>query len=141
MSEYTDDTFKPIWCFIGEDGQSYVVLQNLQTETFHLYESLDVTEIAYKNVVVRKDFEKLSGTFFDDQRYFYLKTANNTLHCDTGPAAFVPCGLEVFRPREDVAHYAVHGKLMSLHTWLTWVKGTPSWTTVMANLLGSKSPE
>lgn len=141
MSNYTDDTFKPIWAFVGADMKSYCVLHNIITDTYHFYESADIEEVAYKNYAVIKDCSQLNGTFYDNAKYFYITTTNNTLHNEVGPSAFVPCGLDIFRPKEDVIHYAIHGKLMSQYSWLTWVKGTPSWPIAMANILGSKNPE
>lgn len=139
--EYTDDTFECVWPFTGLDGEEYVVVRNLQTETYFLYKSSDITEVAYTNHVVFKNHTTLTGKFFDFQRHFYAIVEKNVLHCDTAAAALVPCGLDVFRPKDDVRHYIIRGKIMSMHSWLTWVKDTPSWTNVMANILGKKDDE
>lgn len=139
MNRYTDDTFDAIWGFMGVSEESYMVLHNTLTDTYHVYRSFDVEEIAHTNYVVKDNYTKLTGNFPDFENYYYIIAQDNTLHCDTGPAAFVPFGLSGFQPREDVKHYIVHGKIMSQYSWLTWVKNTASWPKAMASLLGAKN--
>lgn len=141
MNSYTDDTFEVKWMFTGSDGE-YSVVYSILTETFYLFRSSDVEEVTYRNCAVKKDHKPLTGEFHDIYNHHSFAIAlNNTLHCDTSYAACVPCGLEVFQPHTDVKHYIIHGKIMSQYSWLTWVKNTSSWPTVMANILGSKNPE
>lgn len=139
MSRHTNDTLEQaIWRFTGTDGNSYSVHHNPIDKTFHVFRSEDVEEVTYKNFAPLKDHLKLNGRFSDFQNYFYVNVRDNKVHCDTGPAALVPNGLEIFQPNQDIEHYAIHGKLMSQYSWLTWVKGGPSWVQVMANVLGAK---
>lgn len=139
MNNFTDETFESIWSFAGDDERNYTIVHEKRTDIYKLYQSEDVEEIAYTNYTVKENFIHLTGTFFDSDKYFYAVTENNILHCNTGAAVFLPCGLNSFRPREEVMHYLVYGKIMSQYSWLTWVKGTDAWPIAMASLLGSKS--
>lgn len=143
MQNYTDDTFQSIWTFVDKNENIYTVVREKQTELFKVFLSRDVVEISHTNYVVKSNYKELTGKFFDYihgsiDSFFYVVAQNNVLHCELGPAAFVPAGLEVYKPKEDVYHYIIHGKIMSQHSWLTWVRSTSSWPAVMANLLGSK---
>lgn len=136
MSNYTDDIFESIWAFEATDGTNYTVLHNTQVDTYHVYKSEDVEEASYA-YLVKSDYKRLNGTFIDLYEHF-VTAMDNVLHCDTAPAACVPYGLAGFRPREDITHYLLYGKIMSQYSWLTWIKETAAWPKAMANLLGSK---
>jgi hypothetical protein len=136
MSDYTDDTFESIWSFDGIDGETYTVLRNALTDTFHVHRSQDIEEKSYY-YLVKKTYQRINGTLSDLYDHFVI-AMDNTLHSDTGPAACIPCGLSGFRPREDVTNYLLYGKIMSQYSWLTWIKETVAWPKAMANLLGSK---
>jgi len=139
MNRYTDDTFKLIWSFDGDE--SYAVLYNDLTNTYHVHYIKDIEESSYTNYVVKHNYTSLTGNFHDCYNHFYVILKNNILHCDTGPAIFLPCGLDNFKPGKEIKHYMLHGRIMSQYSWLTWVKGTEAWPRAMASFLGSKNPE
>lgn len=139
MNNYTSETFESIWSFVDSKNESYTVLHETLTDVYKIYKSEDIEEIAYTNFAVKNGYIKLSGIFFDADRYFFTVANDNLLHNETGPAIFLPCGLNNFKPKEEFRHFLVYGKIMSQYTWLTWVRDTSYWPRVMANFLGSKN--
>ena len=136
---HSEETFDSVWTFVGADGKNYTVLHDTLADVYKLHISEEVDEVSYTNYAVREPYTHLTGNFFDNDNYFYIIAKDNLIHCDTKPAAFIPCGLKGFTPKEEIKNYVIYGKIMSQYSWLTWVKETEAWPKAMANLLGSKN--
>ena len=141
MGDYTDETFEIIWRFKATDGEDYVAVKNKDTNAYQVYRSSDIAEVSYTNYAVKNGHVLITATLNEVGTPCFISAFKNLVHSAIGTAALVPHGLDIFQPKDVVEHYAVYGKLMSQYSWLTWVKGSPTWPQVMANILGSKNPE